>query len=86
MKQGVLTHTRVRLLLSKGHSCYRPRRSGERKRKSVRGCIVDGQLSVLNLAIVKKGEYFYFISFCAVQNVTLYILLMVLKENSETQS
>merc|ERR1712004_766190 len=24
MKQGVLTHTRVRLLLSKGHSCYRP--------------------------------------------------------------
>merc|ERR1712115_615795 len=56
MKQGVLTHTRVRLLLSKGHSCYRPRRSGERKRKSVRGCIVDGQLSVLNLAIVKKGE------------------------------
>merc|ERR1711912_204697 len=56
MKQGVLTHTRVRLLLSKGHSCYRPRRSGERKRKSVRGCIVDGQLSVLNLAIAKKGE------------------------------
>merc|ERR1712027_13150 len=56
MKQGVLTHTRVRLLLSKGHSCYRARRSGERKRKSVRGCIVDGQLSVLNLCIVKKGE------------------------------
>ena len=31
MKQGVLTHGRVRLLLSKGHSCYRPRRTGERK-------------------------------------------------------
>ena len=29
MKQGVLTHGRVRLLLSKGHSCYRPRRNGE---------------------------------------------------------
>merc|ERR1711874_727841 len=26
------------------------------KRKSVRGCIVDGNLAVLNLAIVKKGE------------------------------
>ena len=26
MKQGVLTNGRVRLLLSKGHSCYRPRR------------------------------------------------------------
>ncbi|KAF4071281.1 hypothetical protein AMELA_G00271480 [Ameiurus melas] len=25
MKQGVLTNGRVRLLLSKGHSCYRPR-------------------------------------------------------------
>ena len=33
MKQGVLLPHRVRLLLSKGHSCYRPRRTGERKRK-----------------------------------------------------
>jgi len=56
MKQGVLTNTRVRLLLSKGHSCYRPRRTGERKRKSVRGCIVDGNLSALALVVVKKGE------------------------------
>uniref|UniRef100_A0A8C5FFI0 Small ribosomal subunit protein eS6 n=1 Tax=Gadus morhua TaxID=8049 RepID=A0A8C5FFI0_GADMO len=40
----------------KGHSCYRPRRTGERKRKSVRGCIVDANLSVLNLVIIKKGE------------------------------
>merc|ERR1711976_73762 len=56
MKQGVLTPGRVRLLLSKGHSCYRPRRTGERKRKSVRGCIVDGNLSVLSMIIVKKGD------------------------------
>merc|ERR1712060_1026012 len=56
MKQGVLTNGRVRLLLKEGHSCYRARRNGERKRKSVRGCIVDGNLAVLNLAIVKKGE------------------------------
>merc|ERR1711911_473999 len=56
MKQGVLTNQRVRLLLGKGQSCYRPRRDGERKRKSVRGCIVDGNLAILNLAIVKKGE------------------------------
>jgi small subunit ribosomal protein S6e len=56
MKQGVLTNGRARLLLSKGHSCYRPRRTGERKRKSVRGCIVDSNLSVLNLVIVKKGD------------------------------
>ena len=56
MKKGVLTHGRVHLLLSKGHFCYRPRRTGERKRKSVQGCIVDANLSVLNLVIVKKGE------------------------------
>jgi small subunit ribosomal protein S6e len=56
MKQGVLANTRVRLLLKKGHSCYRARRSGERKRKSVRGCIVDQNLSALALIIVKKGE------------------------------
>merc|ERR1712098_584019 len=45
-----------KLLLDKNHSCFRPRRSGERKRKSVRGCIVDGQLSVLALVVIKKGE------------------------------
>lgn len=56
MKQGVLLPTRVKLLLAKGHSCYRPRRSGERKRKSVRGAIVGPDLAVLSLVIVKKGE------------------------------
>ncbi|ODQ79734.1 hypothetical protein BABINDRAFT_175904 [Babjeviella inositovora NRRL Y-12698] len=56
MKQGVLLPTRVKLLLAKGHSCYRPRRTGERKRKSVRGAIVGPDLSVLSLAIVKQGE------------------------------
>ncbi|KAK6080511.1 40S ribosomal protein S6-B [Seiridium cupressi] len=56
MKQGVMHPTRVRLLLSEGHSCYRPRRTGERKRKSVRGCIVGMDLSVLALSIVKQGD------------------------------
>jgi len=56
MKQGVLHPNRVRLLLSDGHSCYRARRTGERKRKSVHGCIVGNDMSVLALAIVKKGD------------------------------
>ena len=56
MKQGVMHPTRVRLLLSKGHSCYRPRRTGERKRKSVRGCMVGMDLAVLALSVVKKGD------------------------------
>ena len=56
MKQGILTNGRVKLLLKKGQSCFRPRRTGQRRRKSVRGCIVDSSLSVLNLMVVKKGE------------------------------
>jgi len=57
MKQGVLSSGRVRLLVRTGHTCYRPRKRGEMKRKSVRGCIVSSDLSILNLVIVKKGEH-----------------------------
>jgi len=56
MKQGVLQPNRVRLLLSTGHSCFRPRITGERKRKSVRGCIVGSDIAVLALVVVKQGE------------------------------
>jgi len=56
MRQGVLTNTRVRLLCSKGDKTYRPRRAGERKRKSVRGCIVGHDIAVLNLVVTKIGE------------------------------
>ncbi|SGY84373.1 BQ5605_C009g05693 [Microbotryum silenes-dioicae] len=56
MKQGVLVPHRVKLLLSKGHSCYRPRKTGERKRKSVRGCIVGADIRALALVVVKQGE------------------------------
>jgi small subunit ribosomal protein S6e len=56
MKQGVLVNGRVRLLLSAGHSCFRVRRSGDRRRKSVRGCIVGPDIAVLNLVIIKKGK------------------------------
>ena len=55
MKQGILSHGRVCLLLSKGHSCYRSGRTGERKHKSVCGSIVDANLNCLNLVIVKKN-------------------------------
>lgn len=56
MKQGVLLAGRTRLLLSAGHSCYRPRRDGERRRKSVRGCIVGADIAALALVITKTGE------------------------------
>lgn len=57
MMQGVATTGRVRLLLRAGMPQFRPLREGQRRRKSVRGCIVDQNLSVLNLVIVKKGEH-----------------------------
>jgi len=56
MKQGILIQGRTRLLMSEGHSTYRPRRAGERKKKSVRGCIVGPDISALALAVVKQGE------------------------------
>ena len=56
MRQGILTNTRVRLLMHKGHKGYRQRRAGERKRKSIRGCIVGHDIAVLNLAVVKMGD------------------------------
>jgi small subunit ribosomal protein S6e len=56
MQQGILTHNRVRLLMSDGSPGYRPRKRGERKRKSIRGCVVSSELSVLNLVVLKKGD------------------------------
>lgn len=58
MKQGIMVKGRVRILLEdiKDQKCYRPHRSGARQRKSVRGCIVGGDINVLALSIVKKGD------------------------------
>lgn len=56
MMQGVLKNQRVRLLFKDGMPCYRERRKGMRKRKSVRGCIVGHDLRILNMVMVKKGE------------------------------
>jgi hypothetical protein len=39
-----------------GSLYYRPRRTGERRRKSIRGCIVGPDLAVLNLVVVRKGD------------------------------
>jgi len=58
MKTGVFTNKRVKLLLPKGSVGCRGfhMRKGEKCRKSVRGCIISPEISVLNLMIVKKGE------------------------------
>mmetsp|Transcript_33510 Transcript_33510/g.77577 ORF Transcript_33510/g.77577 Transcript_33510/m.77577 type:complete len:234 (+) Transcript_33510:71-772(+) len=56
MKQGILCNHRVKLLFKKGMSCFRERRKGCRKRKSVRGCVVGPDLAVMHLVVAKKGE------------------------------
>lgn len=56
MKSGVFANNRVRVLLKPGNKCFRPRRDGQRKRKSVRGCICGPDLAVISLTIIKKGE------------------------------
>jgi len=56
MKQGVLAPERKRLLLKGGSSCYNPQRAGERKRKSVRGCIYNYDMAAISCVIVKRGE------------------------------
>lgn len=58
MKQGVLTNGRVRVLMSRGVTCFKGhgRRNGEKRRKSVRGCIMSPDLSMINMIVIKKGE------------------------------
>jgi small subunit ribosomal protein S6e len=56
MKQGVFSNHRVRLLLSPGSKGYRAQRKGERKRRSVRGCIVGPDIKSLSLTLIKKGD------------------------------
>ena len=56
MKQGIFTNSRLKLLLAPGVSGDRAKRTGERKRKSIRGCIVGPDIKNLSVTIVKKGE------------------------------
>jgi len=58
MKQGVMTSSRVRLLLTPGTTGFQKwrARKGERKRRSVRGCILGIDLATLALVVVKKGD------------------------------
>jgi len=56
MMQGVAKAERVRILLGKRHRCYRPRRKGERKKRSVRGCFVGLDIAVLSVIVLKVGD------------------------------
>eukprot|EP01010_Urceolus_cornutus_P005569 NODE_982_length_1191_cov_1036.570053_g746_i0.p1 GENE.NODE_982_length_1191_cov_1036.570053_g746_i0~~NODE_982_length_1191_cov_1036.570053_g746_i0.p1 ORF type:complete len:346 (-),score=99.39 NODE_982_length_1191_cov_1036.570053_g746_i0:86-1123(-) len=58
MMQGILTNSRVKVLLnpgSVGYQNWRAGKKGTRRRKSVRGCIVGQDISVLNVIIIQEG-------------------------------
>ena len=59
MKNGILTQGRKKILLQKGSKNFRFKsgyhRTGVRKRKLVRGCIVSPSIRVLHLRIIKTG-------------------------------
>ncbi|AAK39680.1 40S ribosomal protein S6 (nucleomorph) [Guillardia theta] len=54
MKEGILSPSRVKILLKKGSTGCRgyKMKKGERCRKSVRGCIVSPEISVLNIKLL----------------------------------
>jgi len=58
MVQGVMANARVSLLISRGRVGFNAwrGRSGERRRKSVRGCILANDVAQLNVTVEKEGE------------------------------
>lgn len=56
MKNGVLRKGRARLLIPHGTCGFKFGRTGERKRRSVRGCIVDRDIGCIHTTVVSKGE------------------------------
>merc|ERR1712029_962025 len=55
-KQGIMKMGRSRILFKKKASLFNPKRTGYRRRRSVRGCITGPDLGVIALKIMKKGD------------------------------
>mmetsp|Transcript_6072 Transcript_6072/g.6630 ORF Transcript_6072/g.6630 Transcript_6072/m.6630 type:complete len:278 (-) Transcript_6072:28-861(-) len=56
MMNGVLTAKRVRLLLDGSNGFYKPRRTDQKKRRAIRGCIVSRDTSLINCVVTREGE------------------------------
>merc|ERR1712210_306611 len=56
MKQGIMRMGRTRILFKKKGSLFNPKRTGYRRRRSVRGCITGPDLAVISLKVMKKGD------------------------------
>ena len=56
MRKDVHGPVKKRILVSKRGIGYKPRRQGERKRRTVRGNEVTFDMTLINLKVVKYGE------------------------------
>jgi len=58
MRQGVLSSSRVSLLLNPGNLGFQHwrARKGERRRKTIRGCVVGPDIASLNVIVAKEGK------------------------------
>jgi small subunit ribosomal protein S6e len=56
MRKDVHGPVKKRILVSKRGTGYKPRRQGERKRRTVRGNEVTFDMTLINLKVVKYGE------------------------------
>jgi len=55
MRKDVEGMKRKRILLSKGPG-FKPKRKGERRRKSIRGRIIAEDISVVSMKVLKQGK------------------------------
>ena len=56
MRKDVHGPVKKRILVSKRGSGYKPKRKGERKRRTVRGNEITHDMTLLNLKVIKYGE------------------------------
>ena len=55
MRKGIHTSGRIKVLVS-GGTGYKPKNKGVRRRKTLRGEIVDRDIAQLNVVVVKEGK------------------------------
>ena len=55
MRKGIHTSGRIKVLVS-GGTGYKPKNKGVRRRKTLRGEIVDKDIAQLNVVVVKEGK------------------------------
>lgn len=56
MRKDVHGPVKKRILVSKRSSGYKPRRAGEKRRRTVRGNEVTSDMTLINLKVTKYGE------------------------------